>query len=142
MYCFSYQPLLHFLLHTSISYWQTVPHTQRPIPHLAVGILCKSRQGAGSAAQVGANLFPICHCQVRTKNFQNVQLILCNFFQYLKSFCLASTFTELIEAKSLTLFFFANSGFLSRQAFAVNPNNATFKISASSAYASHSKFSL
>lgn len=37
---------------------------------------------------------------------------------------------------------FANPGLVSLHAFAVNPNKATFNISASSAYASHCKFSL
>ena len=50
---------------------------------------------------------------------------------------LESTVSSLIVAKSLTLFFFASSGFVSLQAFAMNPNKATFTISASSAYAIH-----
>jgi hypothetical protein len=44
----------------------------------------------------------------------------------------------MIDAKSLTLYFLASSGFASLQALAVKPNNTTFRISASSAYASHS----
>jgi len=50
------------------------------------------------------------------------------------------TVNSLIIAKSRALFFFASSGLDSRHAFAVKPNSATFRISASSAYASHSKF--
>ena len=40
------------------------------------------------------------------------------------------TVNSLIVAKSQTLFFFASSGFASLHAFAVNPNNATFNMSA------------
>ena len=53
-----------------------------------------------------------------------------------------NTVNSFIVAKSRTLFLFASSGFDSLQAFAVNPNSATFKMSASSAYASHSRLSL